>query len=172
MIRIAICDDNKSTLVQLEKYIDNGFRQYTTDISISSFDNGQLLLTANNREKFVKELEEKENKIKKVLKEELESYEHFKKESKKLIKKNGYDLEKNKLTAKIASSMGIKKEVNSDNSDASIAHMLTQGITMGVVDMETKIDNYKEVVNEDILSLAKEFLKFQQEEIEKLKEYM
>ena len=96
----------------------------------------------------------------------------FKKESKKLIKKNGYDLEKNKLTAKIASSMGIKKEVNSDNSDASIAHMLTQGITMGVVDMETKIDNYKEVVNEDILSLAKEFLKFQQEEIEKLKEYM
>lgn len=44
--------DNKSTLVQLEKYIDNGFRQYTTDISISSFDNGQLLLTANNREKF------------------------------------------------------------------------------------------------------------------------
>ena len=115
---------------------------------------------------------EKENKIKKVLKEELESYEHFKKKSKKLIKKNGYDLEKNKLTAKIASSMGIKKEVNSDNSDASIAHMLTQGITMGVVDMETKIDNYKEVVNEDILSLAKEFLKFQQEEIEKLKEYM
>ena len=106
------------------------------------------------------------------LQEELESYEHFKKESKKLIKKNGYDLEKNKLTAKIASSMGIKKEVNSDNSDASIAHMLTQGITMGVVDMETKIDNYKEVVNEDILSLAKEFLKFQQEEIEKLKEYM
>ena len=116
--------------------------------------------------------EEKEYNIKKVLKEELESYEHFKKESKKLIKKNGYDLEKNKLTAKIASSMGIKKEVNSDNSDASIAHMLTQGITMGVVDMETKIDNYKEVVNEDILSLAKEFLKFQQEEIEKLKEYM
>ena len=122
--------------------------------------------------KLQEELEEKENKIKKVLKEELESYEHFKKESKKLIKKNGYDLEKNKLTAKIASSMGIKKEVNSDNSDASIAHMLTQGITMGVVDMETKIDNYKEVVNEDILSLAKEFLKFQQEEIEKLKEYM
>ena len=38
--------------------------------------------------------------------------------------------------------------------------------------METKIDNYKEVVNEDILSLAKAFLKFQQEEIEKLKEYM
>lgn len=61
--------------------------------------------------KLQEELEEKENKIKKVLKEELESYEHFKKESKKLIKKNGYDLEKNKLTAKIASSMGIKKKL-------------------------------------------------------------
>ena len=31
--------------------------------------------------------------------------------------------------------MGIKKEVNSDNSDASIAHMLTQGITMGVLNI-------------------------------------
>ena len=35
--------------------------------------------------KLQEELEEKENKIKKVLKEELESYEHFKKESKKQI---------------------------------------------------------------------------------------
>lgn len=52
MIRIAICDDNKSTLVQLEKYIDSGFRKYTTDIEIHSFDNGQLLLNANDHKKF------------------------------------------------------------------------------------------------------------------------
>ena len=117
--------------------------------------------------KLLKELEDKENKIKKLAKEELDIY-----ESEELIKKYDYDLEKNKLTSKIMSSMGISKEVKSDNSDSSIAHMLTEGITMGIVDMETKIDNYKDVVEKDILKLAKKFLKFQQEEIEKLKEYM
>ncbi len=122
--------------------------------------------------KLLIELEDKENKIKKLAKSELDEYKKFKKESKKLIKKNNYDLEKNSLMAKIGSSMGIRKEVNSDNSDASIAHMLTQGITMGVVDIETKINNYKETVDKDILDLAKRFLKFQQEEIEKLKEYL
>ena len=70
------------------------------------------------------------------------------------------------------SSMGISHEVKSDNSDASISHMLTEGITMGIVDMETKIKNYKDKVEKDIMKLAKEFLKFQQDELEKLKEYM
>ena len=122
--------------------------------------------------KLLKELEEKDNKIKKLAKEEMDKYKEFEKESKKLIKKHGYQLKKNKLTSKIMSSLGISHEVDSDNSDASIAHMLTEGITMGIVDMETKIKNYKDSVEKDILDIAKEFLKFQQEEIEKLKEYM
>ena len=68
--------------------------------------------------------------------------------------------------------MGIKKEVSKDNSDSSIAHMLTEGITMGIVDMETKLKNYKNTVDKKIYNLGKDFLKFQQEEIEKLKEFM
>ncbi|MBP3841695.1 MAG: hypothetical protein IK997_06235 [Bacilli bacterium] len=120
----------------------------------------------------LKKLEKKDNKIKGLAKEELDSYENFKEESEDLIGKYDYDVEGNKLTSKIMSSMGISHEVNSDNSDSSIAHMLTEGITMGIVDMETKINNYKDRVDKDILKLAKDFLKFQQEELEKLKEYM
>ena len=120
----------------------------------------------------LKDLEEKDNKIKGLAKEELDKYEEFKEESSELITKYDYDVKKNKLTSKIMSSMGISKEVKSDNSDASIAHMLTEGITMGIVDMETKIDNYKDSAEKDIVKLAKKFLKFQQEELENLKEYM
>ena len=43
---------------------------------------------------------------------------------------------------------------------------------MGIVDMETKIKNYKDSVEKDILDIAERFLNFQQEEVEKLKEYM
>ncbi len=52
LIRIAVCDDDQSTLAQLEKYIDSGFRKYTTDIEIHSFNNGKLLLNTNDHKKF------------------------------------------------------------------------------------------------------------------------
>lgn len=117
-------------------------------------------------------INEKENKIKKVVGEELKKYEMYLKESKKLIKKSKVDAKPNKMMSKMGASMGIKMEVLKDNSDASLAHMLTQGFTMGVIDISSKIDNYKDAVSKDILKLAKEYLKYQQGEIEVLKEYL
>ena len=43
---------------------------------------------------------------------------------------------------------------------------------MGIVEMETKIENYKKLVDKKILKLSTKFLKFQEEEIEKLKTFM
>lgn len=59
-----------------------------------------------------------------------------------------------------------------DNSDSSIARMLTQGLTMGVVDITSKIDNYNDSLDKSILKLGKQYKKFQQEEIERLKKYL
>lgn len=120
----------------------------------------------------LKDLNEKENKIKKLADDQMKEYNKFQDEAKKLIKKNKYELKTSGLMAKMGSAMGIKKEVKKDNSDASIAHMLTEGITMGIVDMETKLKNYKDTVDKKIYNLAKDFLKFQQGEVEKLKEFM
>lgn len=122
--------------------------------------------------KLINDINGKENKIKKLVEEELKGYEKFVKESKDLIKKNKYELKENSKMSKMGASMGIKKEVMNDNSDASLAHMLTQGITMGVVDMETKIKNYKSSLDKKILKLGEDYLQFNQNEIEKLKEYM
>ena len=66
----------------------------------------------------------------------------------------------------------IKKEVNNDNSDSSIADMLIKGISMGSIDMEKKIHAYDKDVNKEDLSMAKEFLKFQEKCIDKLKAYL
>lgn len=120
----------------------------------------------------LKDLNDKDNKIKKLADYEMKEYNKFQDEARKLIKKNDFDLKTNGIMAKVGSMMGIKKEVSKDNSDSSIAHMLTEGITMGIVDMETKLKNYKNTVDKKIYNLGKDFLKFQQEEIEKLKEFM
>lgn len=122
--------------------------------------------------KLINDINNRENKIKKVIEEQLKGYEEYLSESKKRLKREKAELKSNGLMAKMGASMGIKKKVMMDNSDASIAHMLTEGITMGIVDITTKIKNYEKYVTNSNIKLARNFLKFQEEQIEILKEYL
>lgn len=122
--------------------------------------------------KLLKELNDKENKIKKLIEEQLKEQEKFFKESEKLIKKHKLNPEENGIIAKMASDMGIKKEVKCDNSDAAIARMVIEGLTMGLVDIESKIKNFKSSVDDDILNLAKKYKSTLEKEIDDLKRYL
>ena len=70
------------------------------------------------------------------------------------------------------SAMGIKKEVNDDNSDASMASMLIQGISMGSLEMEKKLKDYHGKVSKENEKLAKNLCTFQQHAISELKKYL
>lgn len=120
----------------------------------------------------LKDINGKENKLKPIISDELSKYEKYQKESKKLLVKNKAEIKENSMMTKMMSKMGISKEVKKDNSDAAIAHMVIEGFTMGVVDMETKIKNFKKDADKKVLKLAEDYLEFQQEEIEKLKKYL
>lgn len=122
--------------------------------------------------KLLSTLKNKNNKIKSLLEDELKEYESYKKKSEKLLKKAKIEIPKTSILTKMSSNMGIMMETMKDNSDASIASMLVQGFTMRIVEMETKINNYKEEVNKNTIKLAKNLLKFQQREIENLKTFM
>lgn len=117
-------------------------------------------------------LRNKDNKIKGLIEDELKEYNSFLKEAEKLLKKNKVEPKKTNLMAKISSKMGVAMETMKDNSDPAIASMVIEGLTMGIVEMETKIENYKKLVDKKILKLSTKFLKFQEEEIEKLKTFM
>lgn len=120
----------------------------------------------------LKELNDKENKIKKLIEEQLKEYEKFQKESEKIIKKHKLEPKETSIMDKMGSNMGIKKEVKCDNSDASIAHMVIEGVTMGLVEIESKIKNYKAEVDNDILKLAEEYKSALDKQIKDLKEYL
>lgn len=117
-------------------------------------------------------LRKRDNKIKGLIEDELKEYNNFLKESEKLLKKNKIEPKKTNLMAKLSSKMGITMETMKDNSDPAIASMVIEGLTMGIVEMQTKIENYKKLVDKKILKLSIKFLKFQDEEIEKLKIFM
>ena len=123
-------------------------------------------------ESLIKDINRKENKIKKILEGILKGYENYKLESKKMIKKNKYELKKSPLVAKMSSSIQMMVEVAKDNSDSAIAKLLTQGLTMGTVDISAKIDRYEKDADKKIIKMAKNYLKFQKESIDILKDYL
>ena len=144
-------DENKELITYL--YQD-------TDMSLSS-------LTT-----LIKKINNKDNKIKKVIEELIKGYEEYLKKIKKYAKKYKFDIKSNSMMSKIGATMGINMEVMKDNSDARIADMLIQGFTLGVLNVSKRIDNYEKDVEKDIISLAKDFKKFQQNNIDIMKKYL
>lgn len=122
--------------------------------------------------KLLEELKEKDNKIKKTVEEILKGYKRYFEEAKSYLENSDESLKENGLMAKMGASMGIKKEVNSDNSDSSIADMLIKGVSMGTIDMEKKINDYKDEVDKKELKFSKDFLEFQQDVIKGLKKFL
>ena len=124
---------------------------------------------ADSISNLIKELEEKDNKIKKDLEFIKKGYEEFMKKSCKLMKKNKTGPKDENLMIKAMSKMNIKKELKIDNSDAAIADMVIQGISLGNIEIEKGIKNSED---KDEIKLAKEFIEFSEEKIEKLKNYL
>lgn len=114
-----------------------------------------------------------ENKIKKIVEGQLKGYENFLKESEQLLKKNKVkEIKTNGVLKELMAKMGIKKELIKDNSDAYVADMLTQGFTMGSIEIHRRIDRFEGDADKNILKLAKNLLKFQETNIEILKPYL
>lgn len=129
-------------------------------------------MAAFTLEELLKDLNGRDNKIIKPCEDILKGYERYRDETKEKILKLDTEVKEANILSKMGAKMGIKKEVLHDNSDVSIADMLIKGISMGTIDMEKKIENYKENVDKENLKLAKDFYQFQQENIEELKKHL
>lgn len=129
-------------------------------------------MAINSIKELKKDLEDKDNKIKGLLDEIIKKFIKYENESKKVLKKCDSVPEEEGLLAKMMANMGIKKEVMSDNSDSHMAEVMIQGISMGSINMEKKLDNYKEKLDSSDYKYARKFLIFEKESIEKLKEYL
>lgn len=123
----------------------------------------------NSTSELINDIKDKDNKIKTELEYILKEYEKFRKESCKLLKKNKKEPKEANMMAKAMIKMNIKKEVISDNSDSALADMLIEGITLGNLQLEKALKNAEDKAAKEI---ANEFIKFGEEEIEKLKEYL
>ena len=120
----------------------------------------------------LRDLKEKDNHIKSTLEDVLKGYETYQKIIKERIKQNGAEVKPESRMAKMGSKMGIKKEVLHDNSDAAIADMMIQGLTMGTTDVQKRIHNFDEKTSMENQKLAQDILKFEEDSIEQLKKFL
>ena len=116
-------------------------------------------------------LKTKDNKIKSILEYELKKYEEIFKESKKLVKKENITPKGTSMMLDIMTNIEMKTRVLKDNSDSAMAGLLIEGFNMGIIETEKKLKEYKDS-ERNIIKLASRLLKFQKEEIDKLKEYL
>lgn len=123
-------------------------------------------------ENLLKELKEKDNKIKKIIEEINKEYENFEKECKKQLKKNKKEPKEKGIMLDIMNKMGIKKEVKNDNSDSNIAGVLIEGLTMGSIEIEKRLSSFKKEINKDSKKIGEDFKNFSNNYIEKLKKYL
>lgn len=123
-------------------------------------------------QKLIDEIKNKDNKIKGDVEDILQKYQEFKEEVEELLKGNGEEVNDPNFFAKMGSTMGIIKEVKTDNSDSSIADMVIQGVSMGSIETEKKLKAYEKDIEKEYKDLAERFLKFQQKSIDKLKKYL
>jgi len=142
----------------------------TNELLVLLHDNTKMGVTSTK--KLLTLLKDKENKIKFILEEQLQRYEKFYKKVKTILKKEKIEIKHTSILKDLTASTAMSHEVKKDNSDSKIADILIRGFQMGNINMEVKIKDYKKEANKNVLKLASEVLKFGENQIKLLKNYL
>lgn len=104
---------------------------------------------------------------------ELEKYDSFAKEIKNMLLDIGEEAKEESFLAKIGTKMSVTMNTLVDSTTSHIAEMMIQGGTMGVTDATKSLREYENTsCSEDALDLAKRIIKYEENTVERLKEFL
>lgn len=113
-----------------------------------------------------------ENKeLKEHLKTQFQGYEEFQNTACQMLEENGFDEKEISAFSKISTYLMINMQLLTDKSATHIAEMMIQGSNMGVIDAIKNL-NECEDAEQDIRNLMEKLQKFEEHNIEKLKEFL
>ena len=108
--------------------------------------------------------------FKKRIEAQLKEYEQIHEEAKKLLNRHGYDEKGSGALEKIMAYLMIDMKTLMDKSSSHIAEMLIQGSNMGIIDAVKRINQYEKEAEKEVTALMKRLLKFEENNVERLKE--
>lgn len=113
-----------------------------------------------------------ENKeLKEHLKTQFQGYEEFQNTARRMLEENGYDEKEISAFSKISTYLMINMQLLTDKSTTHIAEMMLQGSNMGVIDAIKNL-NECEDAEQEVRNLMEKLQKFEEHNIEKLKEFL
>lgn len=113
----------------------------------------------------------KDEEFKQQLQSQLDEYKEINKAVKSLLNRNGYDEKGLGTLEKLRTYIMINMQTLTDRSNTHIAEMMIIGSNMGVINAVKNIKKYKEA-EADIVSLMERLLRFEENNIQKLKEFL
>lgn len=113
----------------------------------------------------------KDSSFKEVLQSQFNEYKKIFDLSEAKIKEQHKEAKEINTFAKISTYMMINLKTLADKSPSHISEMLIQGSTMGIIDITKKIKEYNSA-DKEILDLADNLLKFEQNNVEELKKFL
>lgn len=112
------------------------------------------------------------NEMQQELSEELKSYKSIYDKASRVNENLRGERTPVNMMQKFMAKMGVKMNVMMDKSDSHIAEMLIQGTNMGIIELNKILNSNPDYSNEEILSILKELLEFEERRINKLKAYL
>jgi hypothetical protein len=98
-------------------------------------------------------------------------YDKISKRVNEQFSKYGEIPDENDMKDKFMSWMGVQMNTMTDKSNSKIAEMLIQGTTMGIIEGR-KLINHNPRADEEVKKLLNEFVTFQENNVEKMKEFL
>ena len=114
---------------------------------------------------------EENKELKEHLKTQFQGYEEFQNTARQMLEENGFDEKEISAFSKISTYLMINMQLLTDKSATHIAEMMIQGSNMGVIDAIKNL-NECEDAEQDIRNLMEKLQKFEEHNIEKLKEFL
>lgn len=109
--------------------------------------------------------------FKKQLESQLNEYKEIHSAAKKSLNENGYDEKGIGTLEKIRTYLMINMQTLTDKTPSHISEMLIIGSNMGIINAVKNLKKYKDAES-DILSLMKKLLKFEEDNVQQLKEFL
>jgi len=116
----------------------------------------------------IDKVEDKE--FQEILKEQYNKYEEISKKIHQLYPDCKKEPHETNAMNKVMTWYGIEMKTMTDHSNSKIAELLLQGTNMGIIEGR-KLLNHKEI-DKDVNSLIDEYVKMQEEAVEKLKKFL
>ena len=105
--------------------------------------------------------------------EQLATYEKYAAKVKSLIKQSGEAPKEESMISKWMAKMGVQMNTMTDSTTSHLAEMMIQGSTMNVTDLLRKIHESESCDGGSTeMSIAREVVEFEENNIEKLKGYL